>query len=90
MLTMIDLNPISSFSHHLALRKTTTEKKLPFGRIKYETIYYSTGFDHFAHANKFAFQAACLYHKVAFLNPGVILASGQIDGVKLFQEKKAK
>lgn len=75
-------------SHHTSLRKTTTEKKLPFGRVKYRTIYYSTGQDHFGHTGKFAFQAACLYHKLAFLNPRIILASGRIDGVKIFQNKK--
>lgn len=77
-------------SHHTALRKTTTEKKLPFGRVKYETIYYSTGADHFAHTGKFAYQAACLFQKLAFLNPKIILASGNIEGVKLFQEKRPK
>jgi hypothetical protein len=76
--------------HHTSMRKTTTEKKLPFGRVKYETIYYSTGADHYAHSGKFAYQAACLFHKLAFLNPKIILASGLIEGVKLFQEKRPK
>lgn len=78
----------SIISHHRSLRKTTTEKKMPFGRIKYETIYYSTGLDHYAHACKFAYQAACLYFKLSFFNPKIILASGNIDGVKMFQSKR--
>lgn len=35
------------------------------GTINPETIYYSTGADHFAHAGKFAYQAACLYFKLS-------------------------
>jgi len=59
-------------SHHTAMKKTTTEKKLTFGRVKYETIYYSTGASHFCHSGKFVYQAACLFFKLPFFipNPG--------------------
>jgi hypothetical protein len=54
------------------MKKTTTEKKLTFGRVKYETIYYSTGASHFCHSGKFVYQAACLFFKLPFFipNPG--------------------
>jgi hypothetical protein len=53
-------------SHHAATRKITSEKKLTFGRVKYETTYYSTGASHFWHSGKFVYQAVCLFFKLPF------------------------
>jgi hypothetical protein len=73
--------------HHLNIKKTITEKRLTFGRVKHETIYYSMGTgDHFGQSSKFAFEAASLYHKVDWFHPTVIIASGAISGVKFKQE----
>lgn len=74
--------------HHLAVKKTTTEKKMGYGRIKYETIYYAVGDDHYAQSGKFAFQAAVIYFRLFGQGPSLILVSGNITGVKLFQERK--
>ena len=70
---------------HLNVKKTTTEKKKSFGRFTYETIYYAVGDDHYGNAGKFTYQAACLFHRLGYFNPTVILVSGQVSGVKMFQ-----
>jgi hypothetical protein len=69
-------------NHHLNIKKTTTEKNLAFGKKEYQTIYYATGFDHYGQSGKFAYQAACLYFKLDYLNPTIIIANGTISGVK--------
>ena len=74
-------------AHHLNIKKTTTEKKLAFGRTEYQTIYYATGSDHYGQSGKFAYQAACLYFKLDYLNPTVIITNGTISGVKFKSHK---
>ena len=74
--------------HHLNIKKTTSERKIKL-RTVYDTVYYSVGMgDHFGQAGKFFFQAASLYHKLDYLNPSVIIASGAISGVKFKQEAR--
>lgn len=73
--------------HHLGVKRTTTEKKMSWGRIKYETLYYAVGADHYAQAGKFAYQAAAIYFRLFGQGPSLILVSGQISGVKMFQKK---
>ena len=75
-------------SHHLAIKRTLTEKKLAWGRTQYETIYYAVGEDHYGQAGKFAFQAASLYWKLDYLNPRILIVDGRISGVKMFQARK--
>jgi len=73
---------------HLNIKKTINEKKVG-QRTVYDTVYYSVGMgDHFGQAGKFFFQAASLYHKLDYLNPSVIIASGAIHGTKFRQEAR--
>lgn len=59
------------------------QEEIFLGRISEDT----TGASHFCHSGKFVYQAVCLFFKLPFFNPKIILASGNIDGVKLFQRK---
>jgi hypothetical protein len=76
--------------HHLNIKKTTEEKKMAHGKVKYLTHYYFVGNgDHFGQSGKMTFQAASLYHRIDYLNPTIVIASGQISGTRFRSERRA-
>jgi hypothetical protein len=80
-------------SHHLNLKRTIREEKQTVGKtrstrkVQYETIWYSVGPDHYAHANKFAFQAASLMWRLGRMNYTSLVTDTKISGVKWPERK---